>query len=146
MTIRKARQDESSKLTSLEHELFSEVNYPITYGSFYYHTKNNLLYVVEIEEKLVAYILVLVKRKKANIFSLGVLPAFRGQGISNRLLNAALKEVSVLGFTHVTLEVRTDNPNAIALYKKFGFTITEEIPYFYLDGCDAYMMELTLAC
>ena len=146
MIIRKARQDESAKLASLEQELFSEVNYPISYGSFYYHTKNNLLYVVEVESKLVAYILVLVKRKNANIFSLGVLPAFRGQGISNTLLNAALKEVSVLGFTHVTLEVRTDNPSAIALYKKFGFTITEEIPYFYLDGCDAYMMELTLAC
>lgn len=146
MIIRKARQDESSKLAALERKLFSEVDYLISYGSFYYHTKNNLLYLVEIEEKLVAYILVLVKRKKANIFSLGILPAFRGQGISKRLLDKTLKELCTFGFKHITLEVRTDNPNAIALYKKFGFTITEEIPYFYLDGCDAYMMELTLAC
>jgi len=146
MTIRKARQDESSKLVSLEQELFSEVNHPISYGSFYYHTKNNLLYVVEIEDKLVAYILVLVKRKNANIFSLGVLPSFRGKSISSKLLNAAFKELCVLGFTEVTLEVRTDNVNAIALYEKFGFTTTQEISYFYLDGCDAFIMEHTLAC
>jgi len=141
MTIRKARHDESSKLSVLEKELFSEVNYPISYGSFYYHLRNNLLLVAEIEGRIIAYILVLIKRKNANIFSLGVLPVFRGKNISKKLLNAVLQELSLLGFAKVTLEVRTDNTNAIKLYENFGFIRTQMLSSFYLDGCDAYKMK-----
>jgi len=146
MTIRPAHLNESSKLSALENELFTKENYPLSYGSFAYHIKNNLLFVAEIEEKLVAYVLVLIKRKKAKLYSIGVLQEFRGKNISSLLLNRVLQELQNLNFTSLTLEVRTDNSDAIKLYEKFSFNITKRVPRFYRDGCDAYIMELDYAC
>lgn len=144
MIIKRATQKEAKELSTLEKELFSEANYPISYGSFYYHTKNNLLYVAQSEQRVVAYILLLIKRRDANIFSLGVSAPFRGQNISKKLLNTALTELHTLGFKKVNLEVRSDNLNAIALYEKSGFTVVKRVANFYRDGCDAYKMERRL--
>lgn len=131
-----------SKLFSLEQELFKKENFPLSYTSFYYHIKNNLLYVAEVDKKIVAYILVLIKRKKAKIYSIGVSNQFRGQKISSKLLATALVKLKKLSFKRVVLEVRVDNNNAIELYKKFGFKIQKLSKSFYLDGCDANIMEL----
>ena len=144
MKIRPALLSDATVLNRIENEIFSHENFPLSYGSFCYHIRNNLLFVVEIEEKIVAYILVLVKRKNAKLYSLGVLPAFRGRKISNALMKRALEQLFFLKFKKVTLEVRADNQNAISLYENIGFAQTKRVKNFYLDGCDAYVMELVI--
>ena len=52
---------------------------------------------------------------------MGLLPAYRGQGIGHRLLQACLDKAAGKGITRVTLEVRADNAAAIRLYEKAGF-------------------------
>jgi ribosomal-protein-alanine N-acetyltransferase len=144
MILRKAEISDVSSLYVLERELFLPQNYPLSRGSFLYHVKNNLLYVVEVDGKVAGYILVLVKRKKAKIYSLGVSKAYRNRKISQELLRLAFQEILALGFKRVLLEVRTDNEAAIALYKKMGFSELKKLKAFYGDGCDAYLMQLEM--
>lgn len=52
---------------------------------------------------------------------MGLLPAWRGQGIGTRLLQACIDKATRKGITRITLEVRADNHLAIGLYEKAGF-------------------------
>jgi ribosomal-protein-alanine N-acetyltransferase len=142
MTIRQALPSDAAKLHALEGELFSVENFPLSRRSFYHHIRHNLLYVAETDEGGIAgYILVLIRRRHAKLYSLGIGSAYRGGGVAKLLMERVLKELRSLGFGRIQLEVRCDNTQAIALYRKFGFSITKQLDAFYRDGCDAYLME-----
>ena len=55
---------------------------------------------------------------------IGILVAYRGQGVGTALIKAALEKAKQKGLTRIELTVRENNLSAIALYKKFGF-VTE---------------------
>ncbi len=52
---------------------------------------------------------------------LGVLASYRGLGIGEALIRAALEKAKSIGLTRVELTVREKNKSAFALYKKLGF-------------------------
>lgn len=52
---------------------------------------------------------------------MGVHPAYRGQGLGRRLLEACMAKAWAKGITRIQLEARADNRPAIALYEKLGF-------------------------
>ncbi len=58
---------------------------------------------------------------EGEITNVAVHPEFRGMGISNRLLSAAIADAMEQGVQVFTLEVRAGNAAAIALYEHFGF-------------------------
>jgi ribosomal protein S18 acetylase RimI-like enzyme len=53
---------------------------------------------------------------------MGLLPAYRGQGIGQQLLSACIAKARSNGITRVELEVRADNEHAIKLYERMGLT------------------------
>ena len=59
--------------------------------------------------------------RHVGVLGMGVLPAYRGQGIGRRLISRTLDAARAFGLTRVELTVREDNPGAIALYQKVGF-------------------------
>jgi len=142
MKIRKARTSDVSALFALERELFSSKNYPLSKSSFYYHVKNSLIFLAEVDGVLAGYILVLIKRVDAKLYSIGVKGSFRGEGISKALLDKASKHLKGLDFKKFILEVRVDNTIAISLYEKNSFKVVKSLKAFYKDNCDAYVMEL----
>jgi [ribosomal protein S18]-alanine N-acetyltransferase len=72
------------------------------------------------------------------VHTIGVDPAYQGQGIGRRLLEELLKFAD--GGV-VYLEVRTDNEVAIALYRSMGFDlIGVRRRYYRVSGADAYTM------
>ena len=72
------------------------------------------------------------------VHTIGVDPAYQGQGIGRRLLNGLL---DVADGGAVYLEVRTDNEAAIGLYHSVGFTqIGLRRRYYRVSGADAYTM------
>lgn len=141
MTIRKAMPSDAALLYELEKKLFSSENYPLSRGSLAYHIRNNLLYVAEVDNNLAGYVLVLIKRINAKLYSIGVSEDYRGRKIAKELLALTAKELISLSFKRLLLEVRVDNVAAISLYKKIGFSVVKTVKSFYLDGCDAYLME-----
>lgn len=144
MIIRKATSSDVSKLFALEQEIFTSENFPLSRGSFAYHVKNNLVYVAEVDGNIAGYILALIKRANAKIYSIGVSKLYRGRQIALKLLETVMNELISMDFKQTLLEVRTDNEVAISLYKNFGFRIKKTAKAFYRDGCDAYIMELSL--
>ncbi|GAB4492215.1 MAG: hypothetical protein Fur0016_26260 [Anaerolineales bacterium] len=56
---------------------------------------------------------------------IGVAPQARGRGLGKTILSAFAESARNAGYTSVALSVETDNSAALALYTKFGFTITQ---------------------
>jgi len=52
---------------------------------------------------------------------MGIIPAYRGQGLGRRLIGATLQAARNVGIERVELSVHADNDKAIALYEKVGF-------------------------
>lgn len=94
------------------------------------------------EDKLVGYAgISRLGRKRPyeyEIHTIGVDPAYQGQGIGRRMLGELLDLAS--GGV-VFLEVRTDNEAAIGLYESFGFVnVGLRRRYYRASGADAYTM------
>ena len=80
------------------------------------------------------------------VHTIGVDPAYQGAGIGRALLAELLGFASTPGMAGDTfLEVRTDNPVAIALYKSVGFAVMGvRKRYYRASGADAYTMRREL--
>jgi [ribosomal protein S18]-alanine N-acetyltransferase len=73
------------------------------------------------------------------IHTIGVDPAYQGQGIGRQMLNRLLE---FAGGDTVHLEVRTDNTAAIAMYEGAGFVnVGLRKRYYRVSGADAYTMQ-----
>ena len=72
-----------------------------------------------------------------SIFSFGVLPEFRHQGIAQHLIELVLQDDPKL-----ILETETTNLSAHKLYEKYGFRKIGILPHFYeySGGDDGYLM------
>ncbi|KAK1665572.1 hypothetical protein QYE76_053731 [Lolium multiflorum] len=65
------------------------------------------------------------------IMTLGVLAPYRGLGLGTKLLNHVFDLCAKQNIPEIYLHVQTNNDDAIAFYKKFGFEITETIYQYY---------------
>ena len=54
---------------------------------------------------------------------MGMLPAYRGRGIGERLLRASIDAARSAGFERIELSVYAANERAAALYRKVGFVM-----------------------
>ena len=61
--------------------------------------------------------------RHAGRMGMGVLPAYRGAGLGQRLLVETLDGARAIGIERVELEVFASNASAIALYRKLGFVV-----------------------
>jgi RimJ/RimL family protein N-acetyltransferase len=83
----------------------------------------------------------------AGHLGMGLLPAYRGRGIGERLLRAAIDAARAAGFERVELTVYARNVRALALYRKVGFAHEgTRVRGKKLDGeyDDVHMMGLVL--
>uniref|UniRef100_A0A0D9V2T0 N-acetyltransferase domain-containing protein n=1 Tax=Leersia perrieri TaxID=77586 RepID=A0A0D9V2T0_9ORYZ len=65
------------------------------------------------------------------IMTLGVLAPYRSLGIGTKLLNHVIELCEKQNIPEIYLHVQTNNDDAIAFYKKFGFEITKTIEKYY---------------
>jgi mycothiol synthase len=56
------------------------------------------------------------------IVKLGVVPHARGQGLGAHLMTEVVHRIRTAGEMSITLDVDVDNPRAVALYRRLGFT------------------------
>ncbi|MBX3062893.1 MAG: GNAT family N-acetyltransferase [Anaerolineae bacterium] len=64
--------------------------------------------------------------RRAYLYSLRVMDAFRGQGIGTALLQEAERILSEHGYTSMSIAAAKDNPSARRLYERLGFEVTTE--------------------
>jgi [ribosomal protein S18]-alanine N-acetyltransferase len=95
-----------------------------------------------LDDVLVGYAIYLTPnvRRRARLYALAVLPAFRRQKVASSLLSHGQQLIASLGYQALALEVRCSNRAALALYQQNGFRWTHLLCEYYPDGEDGWKM------
>jgi [ribosomal protein S18]-alanine N-acetyltransferase len=101
-------------------------------------------YVVAVDgSRIIGYAGLLVPGPEADVQTIAVAPEAQGAGAGRALLDALIDRARERGATSVLLEVRADNPAAVALYQRRGFErIAVRRRYYQPDDVDAWVMRL----
>lgn len=91
------------------------------------------------QDRIVGCAIVLFRAgsRSARLYSIAVTPGMAGAGRGRALLSSAAAAAAERGCTQLRLEVREDNPRAMALYEMNGFVPTGRRPGYYADGATA---------
>ncbi len=92
--------------------------------------------IAELEGQVAGALIVLLRRNSAwaRIYSVAVDPRWRSMGLGRQLIEAAEKQARRDGRQGMSLEVRTDNVGARALYLRLGYQEQVQLPAYYEDG------------
>jgi len=85
-----------------------------------------IFYVLNQQQYIgVSVLFVNAQKKIGKIYSVGILPEYRHQGIGTRLLEATIQTAKNQGCKNIQLDVYVDNEKALNLYQKLGFRSNE---------------------
>lgn len=82
----------------------------------------------------------LLQLDDGHVLDLAVAPTARRSGTGRALLSALTEVLRTRGARGITLEVRTGNLGALALYRGAGFAVEGRRPGYYPDGEDALLL------
>lgn len=144
--IRSANRAALPALFALEQRVFSTDR--LSLRQYRHHLSNPGARVLAATDRrgLLGTALVFFRRGSdiARLYSIAVDDAARGRGIARALLRAVERGARARGCTRLRLEVRQDNPAAIALYEKSGYRRFGMHAGYYEDGADAWRYEKVL--
>lgn len=106
-----------------------------------------VVWVAEHGGEVIGALILLLHRgtRVARIYSVVVSPAARGEGLGRRLVETAERHARDGKKALVSLEVREDNPAALALYRRLGYNIGRRLPGYYEDGADGLRLTKPLS-
>ncbi len=93
---------------------------------------------------LMAYVLGVWQYLDLHILKIATCPPHRRRGLASELLRLAEAHAAESGGETVTLEVRTSNRPAIAMYRSLGYVVRGIRRCYYGDGEDALIMTRTV--
>lgn len=94
--------------------------------------RSDIVYGVDFAEsgKPIGYFLGAASFEEAELYRIGVLPEFRGQGHSKHIMEAFLDSLPKKT-ERVFLEVRESNRPAVGLYERYGFKVVNVRKKYY---------------
>jgi ribosomal protein S18 acetylase RimI-like enzyme len=101
--------------------------------------------VISERESIAAFGIMLYADEIAHLALLAVDPAHRRRGLGSRMLGWLEEPARVAGIAEVRLEVRADNPTALAFYTRLGFAHTNTMAGYYQGRIDALRLIKPLA-
>lgn len=143
---RRAELTDIAELLHLEQQCFAQDRLSARQFRWMLCRANAWLLVAQAGTQLSGYVLVLFRRRTslARVYSLAIAASARGQGLGRRLLSLAEDHARQRHCTALRLEVRTDNPVAIALYERHGYRCFARVESFYQDHTPALRYEKRL--
>lgn len=87
-------------------------------------------YVGVLNGSIIGKIDVVFEKQEAIIYGFGVLPQYRGRGYGRQILAQTIQAIVATGQRHVSLEVATENKNALSLYQSCGFLEAGSYDYY----------------
>ncbi len=144
---RRATLKDIDALEALEIKVFEGDRLSRRSFRYYVSTETAILRVIKQEGVLAGYSLLAFRSGStlARLYSIAVHPSFSGGGFGRALLQTCEKDSRLRGCAALRLEVRIDNPRAIALYEKNGYRCFDEIEDYYEDGAVALRFEKLLS-
>jgi ribosomal protein S18 acetylase RimI-like enzyme len=132
--IRKIKNSEIPLILGIERRCFTGPR-AYTRSQFDYLVKraNSICLVALVDSVIRGFIIVIFRKNKAcaMIETLDVDPDHRNQGIGSTLLREAEREIQGRGIKLSQLEVSERNENAIWVYKRAGYQVSELLNCFY---------------
>lgn len=92
----------------------------------------NTTYIMEKDNAIIGMVRLEVIGNAGGIYGLEVLSSYRGKGYGRELLNHSIKELKENNVESISLQVVTDNKNALNLYKSCGFKESYIMDYYRL--------------
>lgn len=137
-SIRPMTAADIGQVAALEQEIFPQ---PWSERSFReeLEREDRAYLVAEEDDRVVGYGGLLMVDDEAHVTTLAVVPGHRRRRLATRLLHRLAWAAVEAGMRHLTLEVRTDNVVARALYQRFGFVPVGVRKKYYQDD-DALIM------
>lgn len=134
-----------SEVHQLETRLFPEDAWPVAaFESELAQHETRNYWVYEDHGKVVGYAGLCTVLPISDVQTIAIDPAYQGQGLGRKLMNLLIDTARESKALDVMLEVRFDNPTAIALYESLGFTTIHRRARYYKGGVDALIMRLQL--
>jgi ribosomal protein S18 acetylase RimI-like enzyme len=91
-----------------------------------YDASRDRVWICEYNNKIVGFLLLMHRGDAAQLRYFILDPAFRGIGLGNKLMRLYMDFLHECGYTSSYLWTTHELAAAAHLYKKFGFTLTEE--------------------
>ncbi|GED21388.1 GNAT family N-acetyltransferase [Halomonas halmophila] len=148
LTLRPAAAHDLAALCHLEQVALSKDRFSRRQLYHLLHGANALTVVADGSATgLAGYGTLLMRRnsRQARLYSFCVHPRQRGRGLGRDMLRWLMREAIASGCERMVLEVRVDNPAALALYRQAGFLPEAWLTAYYEDGCSAWRMSRALA-
>ncbi len=143
MRIRRATIEDVPAIYGVEEDCFSVPWSMESITNDLVHNPKSLYLVVEVDGAVVGYGGAWIVADEGQITNIAIKKEFRRDGYGGRLVRRLLKEIFKESVAEVFLEVRFSNVAALALYRRFGFTVKGIRKQYYTDPVeDAYIMSL----
>lgn len=146
-SVRDAELADVPTLVDLENRCF-EIDRLSPRNFQYLLTKGKAVTLVAADKgKLLGYAMVLFNAgtSLARLYAFAVDPDLRRQGVGEALLKAAEDAARARNSMYLRLEVRTDNMEALRIYRRAGYRDLDVIEDYYEDHTSALQMEKPLA-
>ncbi|KTC18705.1 ribosomal-protein-alanine acetyltransferase [Pseudomonas marginalis ICMP 9505] len=143
LSFRVATPADVPELVALEQHCFTTDRLSPRSFQWMISRANGQLWVADNDGDLLGYALVLFHRgtSLARLYSIAIAEHARGMGLGKQLL-ARIEACAVAhDCAYLRLEVRTDNPGALALYERNGYRRFDLINDYYEDHAPALRLE-----
>jgi ribosomal-protein-alanine acetyltransferase len=145
--IRKARKADLDSVEEIENSVFDSDQLSRASLRRYMSVPSAAMIVAQEDKAITGYALVVFRKgsKIGRLYSIAVDKTRAGRGVGRALLAASEEAARKRKCNLFALEVRADNPRAIALYEKNGYAMTGREEDWYEDGGDALRFEKKLS-
>lgn len=141
--LRLANIADLPSLLQIESTCFSSDRLSRRSFKHYLSSEHGKIIVAERDNDLLGYGLIWLHKgtRLARLYSLAVLPQYRGQKVAQRLLQALESLALEHKRFYMRLEVSSENSAAIALYEQLGYRVFGRYSEYYDDKSDALRMQ-----
>lgn len=145
--VRRLRSSDLDQILEIEHLSFGRDSYDRNLFAEFFHRCGDLFLVVDRRRKVCGYMVTCTRGQgalgRAELVSVAVDPAARGQGAASALMDSTLRRLRLRGIGRFGLMVRVTNREARAFYEKYGFRKVRTVRKYYEDGGDGWLMART---
>src|ERR1035437_5471738 len=138
--VRRMRRVDLDRIMEIECASFGADAYDRNLFAEFLHTCGDLSLAVERSGKIRGYLIASRQGRRAEVVSVAVDPACRGQGAASALMESALRRLRLRRVARLVLMVKTTNHAARAFYEKYAFRKVRRVRRYYEDGSDGWLM------
>ncbi|MDR0922732.1 MAG: ribosomal protein S18-alanine N-acetyltransferase [Hungatella sp.] len=133
--VHEMRPEDVTGVTEIERLCFSDP-WPLESVKKGLESSLDTWLVLEEEGDVLGYCVFRVIAGEGELLRIAVLPAYRGRGLSKKLMDRLVEYSRKNGVTSLSLEVRESNKKARNLYRSYGFEEETIRKNYYLNPCE----------